>query len=192
MSLRMRWAGVLAGALLAFAVQAKAADNSTNIIVYIDKNAGGAHQTIQTATPSLSGTNFQDKISSVFVVSGSWQLCTKKEYGGTCQTFNQGLTNLDATMNDHVTSLRPINVAQGAAVFFLDKDGGGKSLRATGEIRKMADFPGFASSISSVAVFSGNWEICKKNDYKGACTTLKPGVYNLNEYDNYINSLRPK
>lgn len=192
MTVRLRWAGMLAGALLAFAVEAQAADNSSNIIVYVDYNAGGAHQTYQTATPTLAGTMFQDTISSVFVVSGSWELCTKKDYGGTCVTLKQGLHNLDKTFADHVTSLRPVNLAQGSIVMFLDKDGGGKSLRATSEIKKMADFPGFASAISSIAIFSGNWELCKKNDFKGSCTTLGPGVYNLESYNDIINSVRPK
>ncbi|HKY93685.1 MAG TPA: beta/gamma crystallin-related protein [Kiloniellales bacterium] len=201
MSLRTRWAGVLAGALSAvlFAVAllattppAKAAETSSTIIVYDAANAGGNHATFQAATPSLSGTNFNDRISSVFIVAGSWELCADNNYKGKCVTLTQGLHNLDANLNNLVSSLRPSTGKQGAALLFLDKDGAGKSLRVTAEVRKLADFPGFNSAISSIAIFQGNWEFCRKNDFKGQCVVLGPGVYNLTDFDNVIDSVRPK
>jgi hypothetical protein len=192
MILSLRWAGALAGALLLLAVQAQAADTSSTIIVYDGANAGGDHTTFQTATPSLSGSNFNDRITSVFIVAGKWELCTDANYKGKCVTLNQGLTNLDASMNNLVTSLRPSTSKEGAAVLYLDKDGAGKSLRLTGEVRKLADFPGFNSAVSSVAIFKGNWEFCRKNDFKGTCVTLGPGVYNLTDFDNVVDSVRPK
>jgi len=191
----LRWAGLVAGALLGFALPAAAAEttsSSGSIIVYENTNAGGAHKTYQAATPNLASSDFNDRISSVFVVSGSWQLCTDKDYKGKCVTLGQGLHNLDASTKKLVSSLRPAASQNSAAIVFLDKDGGGKSMRVTGEIRKLADFPGFSSSISSIAVFKGNWEFCRKNDYKGDCITLGPGVYNLTNFNDVIDSLRPK
>ena len=192
MTLRLRWAGVLAGALLALAVPAVAADTSSTIIVYDSPNAGGDHATFQTATPKLSETAFNDRISSVFIVAGKWELCTDKDFKGKCVTLNQGLTNLDATMNNLVSSLRPSTAKEGAAVLYLDKDGGGKSLRVTGEVKKLSEFPGFNSAVSSIAIFKGSWEFCRKNDFKGNCIILGPGVYNLTDFDNVIDSARPK
>jgi len=189
---KFRCAVALAGALLAFSLQAEAAEVAPSIIVYGNTNATGDNLTIKQATANLATVGYDDRISSVVVVSGSWELCTDKDYKGKCTTLGQGLHNLDATMNNLVSSLRPANVAQGAVLLFLDKDGGGKSLRATGEIKKLSDFAGFASAVSSVAIFSGTWEFCKKNDFKGNCTTLGPGVYNLESYNNAVNSLRPK
>lgn len=192
MSVRMRWAGVLAGALLAVALQAKAADTSSTIIVYDGTNAGGDYMTFQAAVPNLANNNFNDRIASVFIVTGRWELCSDTSYKGKCVTLNQGLTNLDATLKDQVSSLRPATSKDGAAILYLDKDGAGKSLRVTAEVKKLADFPGFNSAISSVAIFKGNWEFCRKNDFKGNCVILGPGVYNLTDFDNVIDSLRPK
>jgi hypothetical protein len=193
MTLRLRWAGVLAGALLALTVPTLAADTSSTIIVYNGANAGGDHMTFQAATPNLTSSGFNDRITSVFIVAGKWELCTDVNYKGKCVTLNQGLTNLDASVNNLVSSLRPAAAGkEGAAVLYLDKDGSGKSLRLTGEVKKLADFPGFNSAVSSLAIFKGNWEFCRKNDFKGNCITLGPGVYNLTDFDNVIDSARPK
>ena len=185
----------LAG-LVTAAAQVQAADNE--IIVFMDANGAGISVTFTSDVYNLGGTGYNDKISSVLVVKGSWELCNDSGFKGGCVTVSagSGVVNMDS-LNDKVSSLRTVAVVappaeegDGAAVLFFDQEGAGTAIRVTGDI---ANFNSISANdkISSIAVFSGQWQVCKNTNYSGGCTTLEPGMtYNLVNYDNKISSMR--
>jgi hypothetical protein len=190
--------GWLAGLLVALLATGAEAQSKPSILLYDGASASGAYVQVEGEVKNLADTGFDNRSSSVFVVRGSWQLCPNANFQGDCKTFGQGLHEL-GSLADKVSSLRPVDTSGGqtgddpaAVVVFLERSGGGKSLRTTTNIPSLANHAGFADAISSIAIFKGRWEFCSKTSYKGTCITLGPGVYNLENLNNAIDSLRKK
>lgn len=187
----------LVGVLLLLAAASAQAQQKPSVLLYDGNNASGAYIQVEGDVKSLANTGFDDRASSIFVVRGNWQLCTRTNYEGDCKSFGQGLHEL-GTLSDKVSSLRPVETSSGTAddahavVLFLDRNGGGKSLRTTANISNLSNHAGFADAVSSIAIFRGTWEFCNKTSYKGTCITLGPGVYNLDNMNDSIDSLRRK
>jgi len=173
---------------------AVAAEAKPTAILFKDINGRGASVQVDSAITDLGSVNFNDTASSIFVVSGKFEVCKDFNFKGACQTFSQGLHNL-GSLSDEATSIRPTGAAagddgSGAILLFTDKDGNGKVLRLTSSVKNLSDYAGFNDTVSSVAIFKGTWRLCKSKDYGGSCTNLAPGVYNLESYDNNVSSLR--
>jgi hypothetical protein len=191
--------GWLAGLLLVFLATAAQAQQKPSILLYDGKMASGAYLQVNGELKDLGTASFDDRAASIFVVHGTWQLCSRRNFEGDCRTFGRGLHDLGTALTDKLSSLRPLAASggdtgeeSGAVLVFLDRNGGGKSLRTTTNISSLANHAGFVDSISSIAIFKGNWEFCTKPSYKGTCVTLGPGVYNLENMNNAIDSLRRK
>jgi hypothetical protein len=178
------------------APSALAAESKPTAILFKDIDGRGASVQVDSAITDLGGKNFNDTASSIFVVSGKFEVCKDFNFKGTCQTFGQGLHNL-GSLSDAVTSIRPVGASagngdsgSGVILLFTDKDGNGKVVRLTSSVKNLSDYAGFNDTVSSVAIFKGSWKLCKSKDYGGSCTTLTSGVYNLESFDNAISSLR--
>jgi len=191
--------GWLAGLLVVLLAASAQAQQKPSILLYDGTSASGAYVQVDGEIKDMDNTGFEDRASSIFVVRGSWQLCTRSNFEGDCKTFGQGLHEL-GTLSNKVSSLRPVTgdsggqtgQEAGVVLLYLDHNGGGKSLRTTTNISNLANHAGFADAISSIAIFKGTWEFCNKTSYKGTCITLGPGVYNLQNMNNAIDSLRRK
>ena len=61
---------------------------------------------VQDNVPTLSG--FDGQPSSVFVHSGTWELCSRAGYEGRCETFEPGRYARLERLNDRVSSLRQV------------------------------------------------------------------------------------
>jgi len=189
-------AAIAATAFLAASLgtPAIAAEARPTAILFKDINGRGASVQVTSAITDLGSVSFNDTASSIFVVSGKFEVCKDFNFKGTCQTFGQGLHNL-GSLSDEATSIRPTGAAagdsgSGVILLFTDRDGNGKVVRLTSSVKNLSDYAGFNDTVSSVAIFKGTWRLCKSKDYGGSCTNLSPGVYNLESYDNAISSLR--
>lgn len=183
---------ILAGSLAA--PSALAAEAKPTAILFKDLDGRGSSVQVNSAVTDLGSVNFNDTASSIFVVSGKFELCKDFNFKGACQTYGQGLHNL-GSLADEVTSIRPSGVAagdsgNGVILLFTDRDGNGKVVRLTNSVKNLSDYAGFNDTVSSIAIFKGSWRLCKSRDYGGSCTTLTSGTYNLESYDNAISSLR--
>ena len=77
------------------------------IVLYEHGDHQGREQFIGEAVPNLAVLNFNDKVSSVEVLGGRWELCTDNEYGGRCIVLGVGRYNIERELNDRITSVRP-------------------------------------------------------------------------------------
>lgn len=173
---------------------ALAAEKKPSAVLFKDIDGKGASIQVDDEIADLGSYGFNDVASSIFVISGKFEVCKDYKYKGTCQTFGQGLHNLPASLADAASSIRPVgsySSDDGAILLFTDKDGNGKIARFTESIKNLADYPGFNDTVSSIVVFKGTWKACKSKDYGGSCVTLSQGAaYNLDSYNDSISSLK--
>ncbi len=153
---------------------------------------------------------FNDKVSSVVVRSGNWQLCSDSGFRGQCITLSPGsyASMRSFGMNDRISSIRPIDDGGSsggdnswgggwgggneAVVLYEHANYGGKGVNSLGN----ANFESlsFNDKVSSIIIRSGRWEFCTDKDYRGRCTTLGPGRYgNLSDMglNDALSSFRP-
>lgn len=80
------------------------------VSLYLNTNYRGGGRTFATDIPDLARYGLANRVSSVYVRSGAWQLCTRAYYGGRCVTLRSAATPNLARLgiNDKVRSLRRV------------------------------------------------------------------------------------
>src|SRR5690554_6513477 len=96
----------LAATVVLTASVAMAAESMPSAILFKDINGKGSSVQINSAVADLGGEKFNDVASSIFVISGKFEVCKDYGFKGGCQTFGQGLHNL-GSLSDEATSIRP-------------------------------------------------------------------------------------
>ena len=173
----------------------------------------GKSMKIDRDAPSLAGSGFDDRASSLVVTNGTWQLCTDPGYAGNCRIFTPGsYSDLGYGMAKEVSSARLVRANRDApAVFgggfeapaapvrdarvilFEGGDLRGESIAVAGPNSALSR-SGFDDAATSMIVEGGRWLFCTEPYFRGECTVLGPGRYrSLREYglDRNISSLRP-
>ena len=101
---------LLAGALAAVtAVSGPAAQAARGpaLIVYQEDNFGGDYREIRDDQPDMDWIHFDDRISSVEIHRGTWELCEHSHYRGRCITLNLDVGRLDRMgFVDRISSIR--------------------------------------------------------------------------------------
>jgi hypothetical protein len=103
---------LLAGALAAItAVSGPAAQaRGPGLIVYQEDNYGGDSREIRDDQPDLDWIHFDDRISSLEVHRGTWELCEHSHYRGRCITVNHDVSKLDRLgFDDKISSIRRLH-----------------------------------------------------------------------------------
>lgn len=77
------------------------------IVLYEHGDFQGREQLVREPVANLGTLNFNDRVSSVEVLGGRWELCTDAEYGGRCVMLGVGRHNLERSLNDRISSVRP-------------------------------------------------------------------------------------
>lgn len=163
--------------------------------------------------PTLEGSGFNDRASSLVVTEGTWQLCSDAGYSGTCRTYSPGeYADLGYGMAKEVSSARlvrayrnapavmgggydaPAAPAQGARVILFDNnDFRGESLAVSGMNGELSR-SGFDNAAASMIVEGGRWLFCTEAYFRGDCKVIGPGRYRALRdigLDRTIASLRP-
>lgn len=153
-------------------------------VVFFEKEGfGGRSLTSQNDVANFGPTGFNDRVSSVQVVGGAWEVCQEGGFGGPCVVLRPGqYPSLKAMGFDNRISsaraLRDNTAAPGSArvVFYEREAFGGRSFTAQGDV---ADFGrmGFNDRASSVDVLGGWFEVCQGAGFTGPCVFLRPGRY---------------
>jgi hypothetical protein len=85
------------------------AQRKPQIILYKEDNYRGEELIVDGPVDRIKTLHFDDRVSSVHVLSGTWLLCSDDVYRGTCITLRQDepkLSRLD--FDDKLSSLRPV------------------------------------------------------------------------------------
>ncbi len=187
------------------------AAHAGEITVYADDNFAGRSETFRGTVSDLVPLGFNDRVSSVVVRSGTWQLCEHINFQGRCIELSRGEYRRLEGFNDKVSSVREIGdrgrdrddrggrgdrddrggYGRGEdIVLFAQPRFGGRHVEPRGEIRNLTDY-GFNDQTGSVIINEGRWELCDDAKFRGRCITLGPGRYeHLNELNNRVSSVR--
>jgi len=165
------------------------------ITLFEDSNFRGRAVTLRETTDDLSRFDFNDKVSSIVVRSGSWQICTDAGFRGNCKILEPGEYPALPGMNDALSSVREMGFNPGRPGRDPDRgNGGGYGRGSVLEVysgagqnggsarlnRDTDDFVniGFNDRTTSIIIYNGYWQLCSDANYNGVCRIFGPGRYN--------------
>jgi hypothetical protein len=201
-----------AAAVLALCSHAAFAGELT---LFADSDFRGARVTVQRDAPDLARIGLNDKVSSMIVRSGTWQVCEHAGFGGQCAEFGPGEYRSLPRFNDSISSVREVTRGgpgrdrdggwddrggrrgdrrgddrDGAVQLFAGPRFQGPEVALSGDIRTLNDV-GFNDRTNSLIVRDGRWEFCDNGDYRGQCAVYGPGRYpSLDQLNGRISSIR--
>jgi hypothetical protein len=160
-------------------------DPNAAVVLYDDGDYSGKSLAVNGPIASLGKHGMGDRISSVEVRRGVWQLCEDSNYEGTCTTLEPGRHHLSGGMHDEASSIRPLYGPSrqplpeiGGLTLYENSDFSGRNLLITAPTEYLGRLD-FGDKTSAVDVHSGLWDICTDSVYKGRCITLGPGRHVL-------------
>ncbi|MFK3739268.1 beta/gamma crystallin-related protein [Massilia sp. TN1-12] len=206
--------------LAAAAVLATLANTSFagEMTIFADSNFRGNRVTLERDARNLSEFGFNDRISSVVIRSGIWQLCEDANFRGRCAELGPGEYR-QLPFNDSVSSIREISrggPGRGPGwdrddrdgrdgrhggwdrddrrggpdvILFQDRDFRGPDLALERDARNLIDY-GFNDRASSIVIREGRWEFCEDVDFRGRCEVFGPGRYPMVDMNDRISSVR--
>ena len=155
------------------------------ITFYENEGYAGRSFSADRATPNFQREGMNDRVSSVRVTGGTWQVCSDAQYAGSCTTLRPGAYPSLGSMglNDRLSSAReldnpgrpPVAIVP-AATFYAQENFRGRSFNAEGEVANL-DRQGINRRVSSVVVSAGQWEVCDDARFRGRCMVLQVGRY---------------
>ena len=154
------------------------------VVFYEKENLSGRSFATETELSDFSRTGFNERVSSVEVFGGPWEVCRDAGFAGPCVILRQGqYPSLQAMgMNNAISSVRAMGQETGSppaaprVIFYEREEFGGRSFTVQSD---MADFraSGFNDRASSVEVFGGWVEACQGSGFSAPCVLLRPGKY---------------
>lgn len=196
--------GALAAASLAVLTLPAQADRGpdtyrggyTGVVLHADAGFRGEAIEVAGAIPDLKRMRFNDRVSSISIRSGAWEVCTDANFRGRCATIDTSVSRLnDLRLNDNVSSLRPVGYGHGGKrqdrawnggdrgrsadmVLFENADLRGDPIEINGDIPDLAAYR-FNDRASSVLVTRGTWLACEHANYRGRCEVISRGSGDL-------------
>ncbi len=203
----------------AFGCGAAGAALAGEITLYDHPQYGGASLTLRTGSPDLVSSGFNDRVSSIVVHSGEWEICSDANFGGTCVYLPPGrYAAFQPELENQISSLRergnapaarrsddfrggddgrggsrnPVTGGQGGRVTLFRGAGlSGERLSVSSAVPDLTR-SNFNDSASSMSIESGTWVVCSDSEYRGNCRAFGPGRYqDLGSLSNEISSIRP-
>jgi hypothetical protein len=78
------------------------------LTLFADSDFRGARVTLQGDARDLRQLNFNDRVSSLIVRSGTWELCQDSNFSGRCAQFGPGEYRALPNFNDAISSVREL------------------------------------------------------------------------------------
>jgi len=203
-----------AAAVLALSSHAASAGELT---LFADNDFRGARVTLGHDEPNLNRAGFNDRVSSIVVRSGVWEICEHAGFRGNCVEFGPGEYRSLPRFNDAVSSVREVRRGGpgrdrdwrddrdgrddrrgddrrgdyrggGAVQLFAGPRFQGPEIALSGDTRMLNDFN---DRTSSIIVREGRWEFCDDANFRGQCVIYGPGRYAfLEQMNGRISSMR--
>lgn len=171
---------------------------AASITVFSGPDFRGEQQTFDRAAPRLADAGWDDRIASVQLRGGAWQLCRAERFTE-CTRVSGNVANLAEWGMDYaVSSLRPARDAQtipasGAPSVTVFEGSGfrGQQRSFQGGIPRLRN-QGWSDRIGSVVVGAGEWDLCANEEFRD-CVTISEDQAELTSkrLDYRIRSLRP-
>ena len=184
--------------LCAAAFLTHAAAQAGELTLFEDDNFRGRAVTVRETTDDLSRVGFNDKVSSIMVRSGTWDVCSDAGFRGNCKTLTPGEYRSMPGMNDAISSVREVGRNDGRGDgrgdgHRPDRDWGhgNDGRRASLEVysgagqnggsarldRDNGNFAtiGFNDRATSIVIDGGYWQLCSDANYQGTCRVFGPG-----------------
>ncbi len=160
----------------------------------------GDSVTFRNEVPDLREHGLNDRISSLEVDGNqAWEVCRDVNFGGGCRVFQGSIDDLRSEgWNDRISSMRAVGFARG------NNTRGGvwgntarqhRQSRSRGwccsiapnfrgdarNVHEQRDQPGIGrrSSVRSVQVYGGTWELCEGASRNARCVTVSDDVSDL-------------
>jgi hypothetical protein len=176
--------GSLAGSM-ASSMAGAGGDAGAAVVLYDDGDFSGKSLAVNGPVPSLGKLGMGDRVSSVDIRRGRWQLCHDSGYTGSCIVLEPGRHPLTGGMHDEASSIRQVYGASnqplpatGGLTLYENGDFSGRTLFITGATEYLGR-QGFNDTASAVEVLDGLWDICTDSVFRGNCITLGPGRHVL-------------
>ena len=130
---------------------------------------------------NLGDIDFQNKVSSIVVRSGTWDVCTEPDLAGQCATLYPGeYPVLNSRLNNRIESMRVVDrqVMHGrqGVVIYSQPNFSGKAVDLKGDAASLVPH-GIQDQASSIKIRAGRWEFCTQPNFAGDCVTLASGDY---------------
>ena len=184
--------GIALLTLMAAQVQA------ASITVFTGPDYRGEQQTFDRASPRLADVGWNDRIASVQVRGGEWQLCRAEKFTE-CIRISRDAPNLANWGMDYaVNSLRPVRgderpLSSGAPSITVFEGSGFRGQRQSfrGSIPRLRN-QGWDNRVGSVTVGAGEWDLCANEEFRD-CVTISEDQADLTSQrlDYRVRSLRP-
>lgn len=178
--------GILAAAGLAIAAQATA-----QVTFYEREGFAGRSFTTQGQVGDFERYGFDDRASSVEVLSDQWEVCEGARFSGRCVVLRPGRYRslAEIGLNNRVSSVRTVGRSDrvdddryapaplAAQVIFYEREGfAGQSFTTEAQVGNFVQ-SGFNDRASSVVVLGDRFEVCEDARFSGRCVVLRPGRY---------------
>ena len=180
----------------------------TGLIVFEDDNFAGRTVTLLGDTPDLRPSGMDKRISSMRVASGeTWELCTSRDYGGTCKLVTGDEASLGRlNLNDKIESVRRVRsggsrpvagvgyAPTNGLVLFGGPNFGGARKDLDGAVADLSKDGNFNDRAMSLRVARGEeWDVCVSANYVD-CRVVTGDVATLDSIGlvRNISSARPR
>jgi hypothetical protein len=177
-------------------------------VLYEGRDFRGRSITITQTAPNLGYHGFEDRASSLFVLSGTWEICSEPYFRGQCRIYGPGEYPTLGGQSNRISSARAVGsgghagpaavgrewVDSGAPeVSVFDRRDFQGPLRTLREVTPNFEPLGFNDAIASIVVRRGTWEFCTDAFFRGECRTYGPGQYPSlpRGHDDRYSSARP-
>ena len=191
----------------------------TAIVGYTAPNFGGRSVVFSHDEPDLRSLRLNDRIASVRVLGGRWQICSDINYVG-CKSITRDIPDLNSVgWGGRISSIREGErwwgesggraggtgsgygrggSGRGGAenqvptlTLFQEPTFKGRSYLTQKEVRNLADV-GFNDMASSIRVSGGRWQVCTDKNFKGDCQVISRDMNELaTNFTRQISSIRP-
>lgn len=162
---------------------------AADLKLYSKKHYEGHSIKIRSDQRNLAAVGFNDRVSSLEIKKGAWQLCSGTDYDGKCVTLDPGRYRSleDLGLEDRISSVRRVGSGhwghdsngeghRDAVVLYKKEDFNGESQTIYDQESDLHDV-GFNDKASSVEIRYGRWDFCSRANFQGDCVTLGPGRY---------------
>ncbi|KCZ46185.1 beta/gamma crystallin-related protein [Hyphomonas pacifica] len=168
------------------------------IVLHADADFSGESIRLNGAEPDLSRFRFNDRVSSISLRSGAWEVCTDANFRGRCEVIDGNVARLNEyRLNDNISSVRPVSRrgdwrghpgdredwqggrgARGGLVLFADSELRGPSIEIGEDVSDLNAYR-FNDKASSFLVTRGTWQVCEHANYRGRCEIISGGEGDL-------------